>query len=134
MVLCMHRAVRSGPEPPHFFVKKCHYNKPSLFEATTTFLPIFTNSEARPSDRLAATWPQLTELKIGSNSLKTTLPSVQSTKVPQQPILITENEGEKIFPRFARNDRPYAPLSRCLRQRHCFHLSAAPPLGSFRRP
>jgi len=37
------------------------------------------------------------------------------------------------FPRFARNDRPYAPLSR-RRQRHPSQLSAAPPLGSFRRP
>ena len=68
----------------------------SLFEATTTFLPIFTNSEARPSDRLAATWPQLTELEIGSNSLKATLPSGQSTKVPREPTLIAENEGEKL--------------------------------------
>jgi len=24
--------------------------------------------------------------------------------VPREPILITKNEGEKIFPRFARND------------------------------
>ena len=34
------------------------------FEATIMFLPIFTNSAARPADQLAATWPQLTELEI----------------------------------------------------------------------
>jgi len=32
-----------------------------------------------------------------ANSLKATLPSLQSTKVPQEPIPITENEGEKSF-------------------------------------
>jgi len=42
------------------------------------------------------------------------LPSFQSTKVPREPIPITENEGEKFFPRFAWNHRCYAPLSRCL--------------------
>ena len=35
-----------------------------LFEATTIFLPIFTNLVAHPADWLAATWPQLTELEI----------------------------------------------------------------------
>ena len=35
-----------------------------LFEATTTFLPIFLNSVARPADQLAATWPQLTDVEI----------------------------------------------------------------------
>ena len=35
-----------------------------LFNATTTFLPIFTNSAVHPADRLTATWPQLTELEI----------------------------------------------------------------------
>ena len=35
-----------------------------LFEATTILLPIFTNSAVHPADRLAATWPQLTELEI----------------------------------------------------------------------
>jgi len=35
-----------------------------LLEAATTFLPIFTNLAACPADRLAATWPQLTELEI----------------------------------------------------------------------
>ena len=39
-------------------------HQPSLLEATTTFLPVFTNSAARPSDRLAATWPRSTELEI----------------------------------------------------------------------
>jgi len=39
-------------------------HQPSLFKATTTFLPIFTNSAVRPSDRLAATWLRLTELEI----------------------------------------------------------------------
>ena len=50
-----------------------------LFETTTTFLPIFTNSAVCPADRLAATQPQLTELEI--DSLKATLPSLQSAKV-----------------------------------------------------
>ena len=45
-----------------------------------------------------------------------------------------DNEGENFFPRFARNNWRYAPLSPCLRQRHRSDLSAAPPLGSFRRP
>ena len=36
---------------------------------------------------------------MAANSLKATLPSLQSTKVPREPILITENEGEKIYPR-----------------------------------
>jgi len=31
---------------------------------------------------------------MAANSLKATLPSLQSMKVPQEPILITENEGE----------------------------------------
>ena len=35
-----------------------------LFEATTTFLPIFMNLAVHPADRLAAMWPQLTELEI----------------------------------------------------------------------
>ena len=73
-----------------------------------------------------------------ANSLKATLvlPSLQSTKVPRQPILITEDEGENFFPRFARNDRRYAyvPLYPCLRQRHHSHSSSAPLLRSFRRP
>ena len=34
-----------------------------LFEATTTFQPIFTNL-AVSANWLAATWPQLTELEI----------------------------------------------------------------------
>ena len=34
---------------------------------------------------------------MAANSLKAMLPSLQSTKVPQEPILITENEGEKFF-------------------------------------
>ena len=33
-----------------------------LFKATTTFLTIFTNSEARPADWLTAMWPQLTSM------------------------------------------------------------------------
>ena len=36
----------------------------SLFEATTTFLPIFMNLVVCPADWLAAMWPQLTELEI----------------------------------------------------------------------
>ena len=32
---------------------------------------------------------------MAANSLKATFPSLQSTKVPQEPILITEKEGEK---------------------------------------
>ena len=72
---------------------------------------------------------------MAANSLKATLPSLQSTKVPRDLVLITENEGEiNFFPRFARNDRRYARLFHCLRQRHRSDLSAAPPLGSFRRP
>jgi len=35
---------------------------------------------------------------MAANSLKATLPSLQSTKVPREPIPITENEGEKNFP------------------------------------
>jgi len=35
-----------------------------LFEAKTTFLPIFTNLAARPADWLAAMWSQLTELEM----------------------------------------------------------------------
>ena len=72
---------------------------------------------------------------MAANSLKATLPSLQSTKVPRDLVLTTENECEHIFfPRFARNDRRYAHLFHCLRQRHRSDLSAAPPLGSFRRP
>ena len=36
--------------------------------------------------------------------------AVQSLKVPREPILITENEGEKIVPRFARTDQHFTPL------------------------
>jgi len=51
---------------------------------------------------------------MAAKSLKATLPSHQSTtKVPREPILITENEGEKFFPRFARNN--HAP---------CLYLAA----------
>ena len=35
---------------------------------------------------------------MAANRLKATLPSLQSTKVPREPILITENEGENFFP------------------------------------
>jgi len=34
---------------------------------------------------------------MAANSLKVTLPSIQSTKVPREPILITENEGKNFF-------------------------------------
>jgi len=34
---------------------------------------------------------------MAANSLKAMFLSLQSTKVPREPILITENEGEKIF-------------------------------------
>jgi len=44
---------------------------------------------------------------MAANSLKATLLNLQSTKVPWEPVLITENEGEIFFPRFARNDRRY---------------------------
>jgi len=71
---------------------------------------------------------------MAANSLKATLPSLQSTKMPQEPILITENKGENFFPRFARNDQPYAHLSRCLQEHQHSDLTAAPPLGSFWRP
>jgi len=55
------------------------------------------NSAARPSDRLAATRPQLKDLEIDDcNSLKATLPSLQSTKVQREPILKTD-EGENSF-------------------------------------
>jgi len=37
-----------------------------------------------PADQLAATWPQLPELEIILSQL------AQRTKVPQEPILITE--------------------------------------------
>jgi len=35
-----------------------------LFEATTTFRPIFTNSAAHPAGWLAAMCPQWTELEV----------------------------------------------------------------------
>jgi len=35
---------------------------------------------------------------MAANSLKATIPSLPSTKVPREPIPITENEGEKFFP------------------------------------
>ena len=54
-------------------------------------------------------------MHMAANSLKATLPSLQSTKVLREPSLITENEGENFFPRFARNDRRYAPLCHCHR-------------------
>jgi len=38
---------------------------------------------------------------MAANSLKATLPSLQSTKVPREHILMIENDGEKIFPRSA---------------------------------
>jgi len=64
---------------------------------------------------------------MASYSLKAMLPSLQSTKVLQEPILITENEGEKFF-----------CASRGMIDTTCLYLrsdlSAAPPLGSFRRP
>ena len=66
---------------------------------TTTFLPIFTNLAARPADRLAATWPQLTELEI--DSLKAMLPSLQSAKVSWEPILIIEKWRWKFFLHYA---------------------------------
>ena len=34
---------------------------------------------------------------MAANSLKATLPSLRSTKVPHEPILITENEGDFFF-------------------------------------
>ena len=97
----MDRAVATGTVGP--------VSTGPLFEATTTFLPIFMNSAVRPADRLAAMWPQLTELEI--NSLKATLPSLQSAKVSWEPILITEKWRWQIF-------LCYAPLCHCLRQPH----------------
>jgi len=35
---------------------------------------------------------------MAENSLKVTLPSLQSMKVPREPILITENKGNIFFP------------------------------------
>jgi len=64
---------------------------------------------------------------MASNSLKVTLPSLQSTKVPRDPTLITENEGEKNFPHLARNDRHYMPLSHCLRQCHIWSIRRPTP-------
>ena len=53
--------------------------------------------------------------------------SVQNTKVTREPILITEKWRRINFPRFARTDRRYAPLCRCL-------LQPAPPTSNiFRR-
>jgi len=46
---------------------------------------------------------------MAANGLKATLPSLRSTKVSREPILITENEGE-FFSRASRNYRPYARL------------------------
>ena len=78
--VCVCRAIATGTVGP--------VSTGPLFEATTTFLPIFMNLAVRPADRLAAKRPQLTELEI--DSLKAMLPSLQSTKVSQEPILITE--------------------------------------------
>jgi len=70
-----------------------------------------------------------------SNSLKATLPSLQSTKVPREPTLMKMKA--KIFLRASRGIIGTTRLCHCLHclwQRHLSDLSAAPPLGSFRRP
>ena len=51
---------------------------------------------------------------------------VQNTKEPGEPILITEKWRRKIFPRFARTDRHYTTLCRCL-------LQSAPPTSNIFR-
>ena len=52
---------------------------------------------------LAATWPQLTEQRsMAANSLNSTLPSRQSTKVPRDSILITKKIKAKNFARTTR--------------------------------
>jgi len=109
------RGGRGGPSRPTLQGKICH-----LY-----FI-------ARVHSLLSGATPHYRSM--AANSLKATLPSLKSTQMPREPILITENEGENFFLRFARNDQPYAPLSRCLRERQCSDLSATPPLGSFRRP
>ena len=81
----------------------------TIFEATTTFLPIFTNSVAHSADRLEATRPQLTELEI--DSVKAMLPSLQSTKVSWEPILITEKWRWKSISTLARKDWHYMPYA-----------------------
>ena len=61
---------------------------------------------------------------MAANSLKATLPSLQSTKVPREPVLITENEAKNFFSRASRGMIAATyPLFRC----HCCDLSAAPP-------
>jgi len=53
---------------------------------------------------------------MAANSLKATLPSLQSTKVPREPILITKNECEFFFLRASREmisaTRLYLPAFR----------------------
>ena len=95
----------------------------TTFEATTTFLPIFTNSAACPAEQLAATRPQLTEPEI--DSLKAMLPSLQSAKVSWDPILITEKWRWKKFSALLRRriGTIYAPLFWCSK-------AASPPTAT----
>jgi len=78
-----------------------------------------------PGRPYKATWPQLTEeTSMATNSLKATLPSLQSTKVQREPILITHHDNPKMkvkkfllcFVRILY--RCYVPLCGCLQQRH----------------
>ena len=71
---------------------------------------------------------------MAANSLKATLPSLQSTKVPREPILITENEGE-FFSRASRGMIGATRLYVAAKGSDtALTLAAAPPPTSFRRP
>ena len=72
---------------------------------------------------------------MAANSLKATLPSLQSTKVPREPILRTENEGENFFFRASRGIIGATRLDvAAFGSVIALTLAAAPPLRSFRRP
>ena len=63
---------------------------------------------------------------MAANSLKATFPSLRSTKVSREPILINENEGEKIF-RASRGIITRLYVAAFLWQRHRSDLAAQPP-------
>ena len=61
--------------------------------------------------------------------------AVQSTKVPREPILITENEGEKKnFPHFAHTDHHYALLCTASGSVSLYCYVLVPPLSQILYP
>ena len=70
---------------------------------------------------------------IAANSLKATLPSPQSTKMPREPILIAKNEGENFFSAL-RAEFSSLRASMLAASPLWSSSAAAPPSGSFRRP